>query len=71
MYKRQTSFRANKKFEQLGSSGRTFYDFVKFAKESYGIDLVYCWHAMPGYWGGVSLESNETAYLKVRRESLN
>jgi|MDSY01.1.fsa_nt_gb hypothetical protein len=69
--KRLTSFRANKKFEQLGSSGRTFYDFVKFAKESYGIDLVYCWHAMPGYWGGVSLESNETAYLKVRRESLN
>ena len=63
--KRLTSFRANNKFEQLGSGGRSFKDFVKDVKGAYGIDLVYCWHAMPGYWGGVSLESNETAYLQV------
>lgn len=63
--KRLTSFRANKKFEQLGSGGRSFKGFVEDVKCKHGIDLVYCWHAMPGYWGGVSLESNETAYLQV------
>ena len=44
--KRLTSFKANGKFER--GRGRSFGDFVAGAKRDFGLDLVYCWHALPG-----------------------
>ncbi|KAL7098370.1 hypothetical protein ACP275_09G013200 [Erythranthe tilingii] len=35
------------------------HDFVKFIKEKYGMKYVYVWHALAGYWGGLSPSSEK------------
>lgn len=62
--KRLRSFKANEKFETID---RPFGDIVKHLKQRFQLlELVYCWHAMPGYWGGVTISSNETQHLNTR-----
>ena len=29
---------------------------VSSLKSTYGVDYVYCWHGLPAYWSGISLE---------------
>lgn len=36
---------------QSASSG--FGEVVRTVKELYGVQYVYCWHAMAGYWSGI------------------
>jgi len=30
---------------------------VQSLREDYGVEYVYCWHGLPGYWGGISPHS--------------
>ena len=53
--KRLTSWKANLKFENA-IEGKTLKGFVQMLKESMGIDNVYVWHALGGYWGGISTD---------------
>mmetsp|Transcript_31307 Transcript_31307/g.63505 ORF Transcript_31307/g.63505 Transcript_31307/m.63505 type:complete len:515 (+) Transcript_31307:546-2090(+) len=50
---------ARRRGEAGGGGGLNFKEFIAKTKKDFGLDLVYCWHAMPGYWGGVSLDSAE------------
>lgn len=56
--KRLTSWRANSKFEDL-SSGKSFKEFVRTLKNNYQVNQVFVWHALSGYWGGVSEHVND------------
>lgn len=38
------------------AKGKTLKGFVRNLKESKGIDYVFVWHALSGYWGGVSTD---------------
>lgn len=29
---------------------------VASLRDTYGVDYVYCWHGLPAYWSGVSVE---------------
>jgi raffinose synthase len=55
-------FEANLKFE---GSGRTLKGLVSELKEEYGIKSVYCWHALHGYWRGVSEDLGQRYSLNV------
>eukprot|EP00467_Chlorarachnion_reptans_P021808 CAMPEP_0114512736 /NCGR_PEP_ID=MMETSP0109-20121206/15153_1 /TAXON_ID=29199 /ORGANISM="Chlorarachnion reptans, Strain CCCM449" /LENGTH=1127 /DNA_ID=CAMNT_0001692477 /DNA_START=398 /DNA_END=3778 /DNA_ORIENTATION=+ len=44
--KRLVDIKANRKFNPLG-------EFAKDLKEQHGLDYIYCWHALLGYWLGV------------------
>jgi hypothetical protein len=48
-----TSWKANKKFEDE-ASGKSLKGFVQVVKEKMGVDYVFVWHALSGYWGGLS-----------------
>lgn len=52
--KRLTSWKANTKFEDSSQQGKTLKSFISSLKNEFGIDYVYFWHALSGYWGGVS-----------------
>lgn len=56
--KRLTSVVANSKFENP-VSGTSLKGFVRELKENFNIEQVYCWHALGGYWGGVSEDIND------------
>ena len=51
--KRLTSWKANRKFEDP-STGKTLKSFIHKLKSERGVDKVYVWHALSGYWGGIS-----------------
>ncbi len=55
-----TSFKANEKF------GGQLSDTVAAAKEGYGVEQFYVWHAMMGYWGGIDFDSPEMKPYGVR-----
>ena len=38
------------------SQASGFGDVVRELKKRYGLDYVYCWHAMGGYWSGIMPE---------------
>ena len=54
--KRLTSWRANSKFEDM-TTGKTLRQFVSSLKTQLGIKHVFVWHALSGYWGGISENS--------------
>ncbi len=29
---------------------------VTSLRATYGVDYIYCWHGLPAYWSGISLE---------------
>ena len=47
--KRLTSWKANLKFENA-KEGKTLKGFVQMLKQQMGIETVYVWHALGGYW---------------------
>eukprot|EP00798_Chlamydomonas_sp_ICE-L_P015606 gene15606-21711_t len=65
--RRLTSVKANGKFSspdagpEADSVGKVedLKSVVEHVKKSYGVEYVYCWHGLPAYWGGLSLESAE------------
>ena len=54
------SFTPNEKFNQ------NLKDTVKMAKDEYGVEMFYVWHAIMGYWGGVDKASLEMAPYHIR-----
>ena len=54
--KRLTSWKANIKFEDL-KAGKTLKQFIGRLKSDMGVDKVFVWHALGGYWGGISAEA--------------
>eukprot|EP00595_Chromulina_sp_UTEXLB2642_P003101 CAMPEP_0196764436 /NCGR_PEP_ID=MMETSP1095-20130614/6122_1 /TAXON_ID=96789 ORGANISM="Chromulina nebulosa, Strain UTEXLB2642" /NCGR_SAMPLE_ID=MMETSP1095 /ASSEMBLY_ACC=CAM_ASM_000446 /LENGTH=559 /DNA_ID=CAMNT_0042120023 /DNA_START=467 /DNA_END=2143 /DNA_ORIENTATION=+ len=56
--KRLITWKANKKFEDV-ESGKTLKKFVHTLKSDYKIEFVYFWHALSGYWGGVSENTDD------------
>lgn len=56
--KRLTSWKANSKFEDA-SIGSSLKSFVATLKTQMGINHVFVWHALSGYWGGVSEEASD------------
>lgn len=74
--RRLTSVRANGKFsspeagpdadweimeERLG-------DVVRVIKRRYGVQYIYCWHGLPGYWSGVMPDAPGVAHFKAHIE---
>jgi hypothetical protein len=55
--KRLTSWKANVKFEDA-STGKSLKSFIRQLKGGLGVKYVYVWHALSGYWGGVSEDLN-------------
>jgi len=53
--KRLTSWKANSKFED-SARGSSLKSFVGDLKSQLGVRHVFVWHALAGYWGGVSEE---------------
>jgi raffinose synthase len=64
--KRLTSWKANSKFEDA-LSGQTFKKFVKGLKERRGINQVFVWHALSGYWGGISDDAKDDLPKELTR----
>jgi len=62
--RRLSSFAANGKFENP-EEGTRLRDFVSELKTRRGLDAVYCWHTLGGYWGGVSTTSPHLASLEA------
>jgi len=56
-------FSANHKFEQ--GKGNTLKGLVSELKNDLGIKNVYCWHALHGYWRGVSEDLGKRYNLNV------
>ncbi|XP_065874401.1 probable galactinol--sucrose galactosyltransferase 2 [Euphorbia lathyris] len=52
---RLVDIRENVKFRSSSSdyTGTNLHEFIDKIKEKYGLKLVYMWHALAGYWGGV------------------
>eukprot|EP00908_Phaeocystis_cordata_P007187 Transcript_1783.p1 GENE.Transcript_1783~~Transcript_1783.p1 ORF type:complete len:589 (-),score=246.71 Transcript_1783:205-1905(-) len=63
--KRLFAFAANEKFESP-ERGTSLGQAVRHWKDTYGLQRVYCWHTIGGYWGGVSTVSPELAHLMPR-----
>ncbi|XP_064961648.1 probable galactinol--sucrose galactosyltransferase 2 [Musa acuminata AAA Group] len=62
---RLVSVKENNKFRRTAdgasNNGATsLKDFVSNIKQTYGLRYVYVWHALMGYWGGVSPDAAET-----------
>lgn len=53
-----SSFTANEKFNH------NLIDTTKMAKEEYGVEKFFVWHAMVGYWGGTDTVSEEMKKYK-------
>lgn len=66
--KRLTSWKANTKFENP-ANGKTLKKFVKNLKNKKGIDYVFVWHALSGYWGGVSTDVRDDMYSALSKKS--
>lgn len=66
--KRLTSWRANSKFEDL-ASGKSFKEFVRTLKSNYKVNQVFVWHALSGYWGGVSEHANDELPKELQLKS--
>ena len=60
--KRLISFVANEKFESP-AAGTSLGQAVGQWKRKYGLERVYAWHTIGGYWGGVSTLSPQFAHL--------
>ena len=60
--KRLISFAANEKFESP-AAGTSLGQAVGQWKRKYGLERVYAWHTIGGYWGGVSTLSPQFAHL--------
>ena len=60
--KRLISFAANEKFESP-AAGTSLGQAVGQWKSKYGLERVYAWHTIGGYWGGVSTLSPQFAHL--------
>jgi raffinose synthase len=56
-------FDANHKFEQ--GNGKTLKSLVSELKSDHGVQNVYCWHALHGYWRGVSEDLGQRYGLNV------
>jgi len=70
-FNRQLSgFAPNSKFEELASLGgrekKTLKGMVSKLKEELGVGQVWCWHALHGYWRGVSEELGRKSGLDVK-----
>ncbi|XP_066361500.1 probable galactinol--sucrose galactosyltransferase 6 [Miscanthus floridulus] len=50
---RLTSIKENSKFQKVDDPAAGIKTVVRAAKEEYGLNYVYVWHAITGYWGGV------------------
>ncbi|XP_031479166.1 probable galactinol--sucrose galactosyltransferase 2 [Nymphaea colorata] len=52
---RLVDIKENKKFQDFGSddSCNNLKHFIHKMKETYGLQYVYMWHALIGYWGGI------------------
>ncbi|KAL3331898.1 hypothetical protein AABB24_032495 [Solanum stoloniferum] len=50
---RLTGLKENEKFQKNEDPTVGIKDIVNIAKEKYGLNYVYVWHAITGYWGGV------------------
>ena len=60
--KRLISFAANEKFESA-AAGTSLGQAVGRWKAKYGLERVYAWHTIGGYWGGVSTLSPQLEHL--------
>jgi raffinose synthase len=56
--KRLTSWKANIKFEDT-RTGKSLKQFITRLKSDMGVEKVFVWHALGGYWGGISTESKD------------
>jgi len=60
------AFEANHKFESdTPGEERTLKELVSDLKERHDVKSVYCWHALHGYWRGVSEELGKKYAIKV------
>ncbi|OMO57745.1 Raffinose synthase [Corchorus olitorius] len=50
---RLTGIKENEKFQKKDDPTVGIKNIVKIAKEKHGLNYVYVWHAITGYWGGV------------------
>ncbi|CAN4113047.1 unnamed protein product [Withania somnifera] len=50
---RLTGIKENEKFQKKEHPTVGIKNIVNIAKEKYGLNYVYVWHAITGYWGGV------------------
>ncbi|XVF48047.1 hypothetical protein PTKIN_Ptkin03bG0159000 [Pterospermum kingtungense] len=50
---RLTGIKENEKFQKSGDPTVGIKNIVNIAKEKHGLNYVYVWHAITGYWGGV------------------
>lgn len=51
---RLTGIKENEKFQKKEDPSVGIKNIVNIAKEKHGLKYVYVWHAITGYWGGVS-----------------
>ena len=35
---------------------------VTSLRATYGVDYIYCWHGLPAYWSGISLEVRHNCF---------
>ncbi len=69
--KRLISVRANHKFED-SNTNRTLKSLVSELKQDMGLDRVFVWHALLGYWGGVSERRDDDIHdTSVIAKSMN
>ena len=60
-------FEANHKFESnTPGEERTLKELVSELKDEHGVKSVYCWHALHGYWRGVSEDLGRKYELNVK-----
>jgi len=38
---------------------------VTSLRATFGVDYIYCWHGLPAYWSGISLEVRRTSLCKM------
>uniref|UniRef100_A0A1D1XH42 galactinol--sucrose galactosyltransferase n=2 Tax=Anthurium amnicola TaxID=1678845 RepID=A0A1D1XH42_9ARAE len=70
---RLTGIKENAKFQNRGNPGEGIKSIVDIAKQKYGLNYVYVWHAITGYWGGVQpgVEGMEQYGSKMRYPSIS
>jgi raffinose synthase len=67
--RRLTSIKANSKFSSPAAGPDDLYsgeeeDFksvITSLRATYGVDYIYCWHGLPAYWSGISVEDPGTS----------
>ncbi|EOY31160.1 Raffinose synthase family protein isoform 3 [Theobroma cacao] len=65
---RLTGLKENEKFQKKDDPTVGIKNIVNIAKEKHGLNYVYVWHAITGYWGGVrpGVEEMEEYGSKIR-----